>query len=132
MTERHPKINVDILITKKNTILLGLLTEKWSRGKSMYGVPGRDIHFGEHIGETVRRNIREEFDCNVTSYKIISVNANYELGNHYIGIGVVAEMDGEPKLLLPEDWKQWEWFDVNSIPGDLFPATRNLIECYKK
>ena len=98
----------------------------------MYGVPGRDIHFGEHIGETVRRNIREEFDCNVTSYKIISVNANYELGNHYIGIGVVAEMDGEPKLLLPEDWKQWEWFDVNSIPGDLFPATRNLIECYKK
>jgi 8-oxo-dGTP diphosphatase len=130
---KYPKINVDILVVNKNKILLGLLTKKWMyTGKQVYGVPGRDIRFGEKIGETVKRNIKEEFGCNVKKYTIISVNANYALGNHYIGIGVLAEIDGEPKLLIPEDWEKWEWFEKNKIPNNLFPATENLINSYLK
>lgn len=133
MIDKTPKVNVDILIVKNDKILLGLLTEKWNyQGKQVYGIPGRDIRFGEKIGATIKRNIKEEFDCNVTKYKIICVNANYELGNHYIGIGVVAEIDGEPKILIPEDWEKWEWFSKDKIPENLFPATKNLIECYLK
>jgi len=126
-------INVDILVVKDNKILLGLLTNKWKyEGQQVYGVPGRDIRFGETMGETVKRNIKEEFNCNVTKYKIICVNANYALGNHFIGIGVIAEIDGEPKNLIPEDWEKWEWFEEDVIPNNLFPATKNLVECYLK
>lgn len=133
MKNKKPGINIDILITQNNKILLGVLSEKWSdKNTEWYGVPGRDIRFGEKIGDTVKRNIKEEFGCNVTSYKIICVNANYALGNHYIGIGVVAQMDGEPNRLLAEDWKKWEWFDIDTIPQNLFPATQNLIACYIK
>jgi ADP-ribose pyrophosphatase YjhB (NUDIX family) len=130
---KAPKVNVDILAIRSNKILLGLLTKKWNYlGKEVYGVPGRDIRFGEKIGDTIKRNIKEEFGCNVTNYKIICVNANYALGNHYIGIGVAAEIDAEPKVLIPEDWVKWEWFSKDKIPDNLFPATRNLIECYLK
>jgi len=133
MSENIPKVNVDILVVRNNQILLGLLTKRWNyEGKQVYGVPGRDIHFREKIGDTVKRNIKEEFGCNVTSYKIICVNANYALGNHYIGIGVVAEMDGELKNLIPEDWERWEWFSHDKIPNNLFPATKNLVECFLK
>ena len=133
MAGKTPKVNVDILVVKGNKIFLGLLTEKWNyQGKQVYGVPGRDIKFGEKIGDTVKRNIKEEFGCNLAKYKIICVNANYALGNHYIGIGVVAELDGEPKILIPEDWEKWKWFSKNEIPDNLFPATRNLIKCYLK
>jgi len=133
MNEKIPKVNVDILVVKGDKILLGLLTEKWNyQGKQVYGVPGRDIRLGEKISDTVKRNIKEEFNCNVTKYKIICVNANYALGNHYIGIGVVAEIDGEPKILIPEDWEKWEWFSKDEIPDNLFPATKNLVECYLK
>lgn len=130
---QHPKVNVDILIVKGNKVLFGLLTNKWNyQGKQVYGVPGRDIRFGEAIGTTVKRNIQEDLGCIVRSYKVFCANANYALGNHYIGIGVLAEIDGEPKNLIPEDWEKWEWFDRNSIPKNLFPATRNLIESYLK
>jgi len=130
---KTPKVNVDILVVKGDKILLGLLTEKWNyQGKQVYGVPGRDIKFGEKIGDTVKRNIEEEFGCGVTKYKIICVNANYALGNHYIGIGVIVEIDGEPKLLLPKDWVKWEWFSKDEVPNNLFPATKNLIDCYLK
>jgi ADP-ribose pyrophosphatase YjhB (NUDIX family) len=133
MQEKRPGISVDILVTKGNKILLGLLNDKWcDPGKKYYGVPGRDIRFGEKIGETVKRNIKEEFGCNVSSYKVIAVNANYAQGNHYIGIGVVAQIDGEPKNLLPEDWEKWEWFDKDSLPKSLHPAVESLITCYRE
>ncbi|HSE60852.1 MAG TPA: NUDIX domain-containing protein [Candidatus Saccharimonadales bacterium] len=126
-----PGISVDILVMRAGHILLGLMTDQWRyEGQQVYGVPGRDIHFGERMGETVKRNIKEEFDCNVTTYKIISVNANYALGNHFIGVGVVAEMDGEPKVILRDDWVKWEWFAVSDIPSNLFPAAQNLIDSY--
>ena len=128
---QSPKVSIDILVIKNEKILLGLLTPKWlHEGKQVYGVPGRDIRFGEKIGETVKRNIKEEFNCKVTTYKIICVNANYALKNHYIGIGVLAEIDGEPKNLLHEDWEKWEWFEKDKLPDNLFPATKNLLNCY--
>ncbi len=131
VTKKSPQISVDILVIKNSKVLLGLLTKKWLyKGKQVYGVPGRDIRFGEKIGETVKRNIKEEFDCHVTTYKIISVNANYALSNHYIGIGVIAEIDGEPQNLLPKDWEKWEWFAKDKLPNNLFPATKNLLDCY--
>ena len=131
MTEKSPGINVDILVVRGDKVLLGLLTKKWNyQGKQVYGVPGRDIRFNEKIGDAVKRDIKQEFNCNVIKYEVICVNSNYALGNHYIGIGVVAKIDGEPKVLLPEDWEKWEWFTKDTIPNNLFPATKNLVECY--
>lgn len=128
---KTPSVNVDILVILNGKVLLGLMTERWNyEGRQVYGVPGREIHFGEKMGATIKRNIKEEFDCDITSYKIISVNANYALGNHFIGIGAIAEIAGEPKLLLADDWVKWEWFDTDSIPDNLFPPTKNLIESY--
>lgn len=133
MNENRPGINVDILVIKDNKVLLGLLTEKWNyKNKPAWGVPGRDIFFNEKIGDTVKRNIKDEFGCNVIDYKIICVNANYALGNHYIGIGVIAKIDGEPKILIPEDWKEWKWFEKDQLPENMFPATKNLTDCYIK
>ncbi len=131
MTEKSPGINVDILVVRGGKILLGLLTKKWNyQGKQVYGVPGRDIIFNEKIGDAVKRDIKQEFNCNVIKYEIICINSNYALGNHYLGIGVVVKIDGEPKVLIPEDWEKWEWFTKDMIPNNLFPATKNLVECY--
>ncbi len=126
-----PKVNIDILIIKDNKILLGLLSNKWLyKGKQVYGVPGRDLYFKETIGDHVKRNIKEELNCEVTSYKVISVNANYAFDNHYIGIGVLGEIAGEIELMKKDDWNSWEWFDKSNIPQNLFPAAKNVIECY--
>jgi ADP-ribose pyrophosphatase YjhB (NUDIX family) len=130
---KQPTVSVDILIIRENKVLLGLLTEQWNyQGKRAYGVPGRDILFQEKIGDTVQRNIKEEFGCSVTAHEVISVNANYALDNHYIGIGVRAQINGEPQVLLPEDWEKWEWFDLDNLPENIFPPAQNLLDSYKQ
>lgn len=124
-------MSVDILVIRNNKLLLGLMNEQWNyEGQQVYGVPGRDIRFREKMGATVKRNIKEEIDCMVTSYDIMCVNANYALGNHYIGIGITAQIEGEPKVLRADDWVKWVWFDRDDIPNNLFPPAKNLIECY--
>lgn len=131
MNAQSPKVGLNILVVKNNKVLLGLLTEKWSyQGKQVYGVPGRDLHFKESIGNGVKRDIKEELGADVTNYKVISINANYEYSNHYIGIGIKAEISGEIRRLKKEDWESWEWFDVDKIPDNLFPDAKNLIKCY--
>lgn len=128
---KTPKVSVDILIVKNRKVLFGMLSRKWLLdGKQVYGVPGREILFNDTIGDTVKRNLREEIGCSLVKYKIISINANYAFRNHYIGIGVLAEIKGKPKNLLPDDWDQWEWFDKDEIPENLFPAAENLLDCY--
>lgn len=131
MAEKLPKVNVDILVIKDNKILLGLLTREWMyEEEKVYGVPGRDLRFGEKIGEATRRIVKEEIGCEVKTYKIIAINANYALGNHYIGIGVIAEIKEEPQVLIPKDWEKWEWFHKDKIPENLFPSAKYLITCY--
>ena len=58
------------------------------------------------------------------------MNENFLLGNHFIGIGVVVEIDSEPKNLKPDDWEKWEWFDKDKIPSNLWSPAKNVIECY--
>jgi len=132
MNEKRPIVSIDILCIKDGKILTGLLTEKWwPNGKPTWGFPGREINFGETISQTIERNMKEEFgeSLKIKKYKIISINANYELGNHYIGIGIVADVEGEPELLLKNDWKRWEWFKPNLLP-ELFTPARNLLKSY--
>lgn len=131
MNQKYPELGIDILIIRNNKILLGLLTKKWAvNGTQVYGLPGRDLLFKEKMGDSVKRNISEEFDCEVTNYKIICVNANYEWGNHYINIGVLVEIEGEVKLLKPDDWEKWEWFEINKPPQNLLASAKNTIDCY--
>ena len=132
-TQTHPIVNIDILIFKDEKVLLGLLTKNWLyNGKQVYGVPGRDIRFGEEIGECVKRNITEEFNCKADSYEVFGVNANYAGGNHYIGIGITAQISGEIKLLKQEDWEKWEWFDLDKLPKNIFPSAKNALDSYMK
>lgn len=128
---KTPNVSIDIIIIRDDCILLGLLSEEWNyQDKPTYGVPGREIKFGESFGHAVERNIREELGCKLQSHSIISVNANYAFGNHYIGIGALATIEGEPQLMKPKDWQKWEWFKLHDLPDNLFPPAKNLFDSY--
>ena len=128
----EPHINVDVLIAKDDGVLLGLLSKEWLyEGKQVYGVPGRDISFNEKIVDCAARYVQEDLKCTIASHRVICVNANRAFGNHYIGIGVLVTLGSEPVISSSKDWEKWEWFDKNGLPANLFPAAKNLLECYK-
>jgi ADP-ribose pyrophosphatase YjhB (NUDIX family) len=129
---KSPVISIDILIIRNNKVLLGLFTEEWSyQGKATYGLPGREIKFGETFSQAIERDVKEELDCKLLDHSIIAVNANYAFDNHYVGIGATAIIEGEPQVTKPEDWRKWEWFALGELSVNLFPPAKNLIDSYR-
>ncbi len=128
---RNPRINLDIIIEKDNKILLGKISKKFaSKIYPCYGLPGNDLKFGETFEHSVNRQLRSELSLKMLNFKIISINSNYALNNHYIGIGIVAKVSGEVKNNRPDLWEEWAWFNKNKLPKNLFPGAKNQLKSY--
>lgn len=112
-------VGVDLILKRGKKILLGRVSEKWRTPEGEWGLPGGDVNFGETLGDAVAKNVKKEVGLTVEKFKIISVNNNFWLDNHYINIGVLVETDGEPEVKNSEDWEKWEWFDVDRLPKEL-------------
>jgi len=123
-------VGIDIIIERNNKILLGRLGEKWRSDEGGWGLLGNDLKFNEKFKDCVKRYLKDDLGLDLIKYKIISVNNNFWLGNHYINIGVLAETEGEPRLLNRDDWQEWKWFDKHNLPKKLVPPARVTLECF--
>lgn len=131
MSKKMPTASVDLIIMRGDDILLGRVSNKWEgEGEYIWGLPGREIKFRDNFEETVRKNLEEELGMELENFKVICVNNNFGFGNHYVVIGVLVSAKGEPKMLRPEDWKEWRWVSKDKIPDKLFPSAELTIKCF--
>ena len=130
----NPIVNVDILIVRDDRVLLGMPSEKWLQGKEkLWGIPGDDIQFQETIEHAVIRNLVDELGVTLRAMKILGVHENFAFGNHYIGIGVLAEIERELQLIpMSDNWQKWEWFTLDALPPNLFVAAQKTLEEYDR
>jgi ADP-ribose pyrophosphatase YjhB (NUDIX family) len=123
---------VDIIVEDPaGRILLGRISPRWSAGGQYeWGLPGREIAFGEDLWMAVARNLDAEIGLSLLSARAVSVNSNFALEDHYLTIGVAVTTAGELTNRRPEDWIAWEWWDRDDIPSRLFPAANNTLSSY--
>jgi ADP-ribose pyrophosphatase YjhB (NUDIX family) len=129
---KQPIVSIDIIIQKGNKILLGFLGKKWKNKKYEWGLPGRELLFGETIQKCIERNMTKEVGIKLLKSKVICVTENFGFGNHYVVVGVLAEGDGKPKVMKKEDFERWEWFEKKNIPDKLFPSAKLTLKCFLK
>ena len=131
MKEKYPVASVDLIIVRNNRILFGEVSEKWKdQNKYEWGLPGREISSGDDFKTTVEKNLSEELGMTLKKFEIICINNNFGFGNHYIATGILVDAEGEPKVIKPEDWKQWKWFRKDEIPDKLFPSAELTIKSF--
>lgn len=108
------------MIVKDGKVLLGLRNytpDKWKE-ISVWTTPGGRSEKGETIGETLKREVKEE--VGITDLKIEKF-----LGQT-LGVRKPDEVlvfkcstNQEPKLMEPEKFSEWKWFGENEIPDNL-------------
>ena len=125
-------VGIDLIIKKDSKILLGKLSKKWRTPAGEWGFPGGDINFGETLQKTIERNLEKELGMKLKGFEIISVNANFWLGNHYINIGALVEAEGKEKLNNKEDWEEWKWFDIKDLPEGICPPAKLTLGSFLK
>jgi 8-oxo-dGTP diphosphatase len=90
------------------------------------------LEFGETPEEALKRETLEETGLEIISTEFICVSNVISYGKHYIDLEFKAEVkDGEPKLLEPEKFTEWKWFDIDDPPKPLFKAIEYALNSYK-
>jgi len=132
--KKYPVVSVDIIIQdSKKRILLGKVSRKWAGSRrALWGLPGREVLFGESLKGCVERNLKEELNLIMISGKIVCVNSNFGYGNHYVSIGVLVKTKGILVNKRPNDWIEWRWFKKRHIPKKLFPSAERTLKTFHK
>ncbi len=133
--QKRPQVGVGVMILNdKNEVLLGL--RKNAHGEGSWCFPGGHLEFGETIFETARRETKEECNLDVKKFEIVSVYDELDHiathGKHLVNIGVQATYEGgEPKNNEPDKCEGWKWFSLDTLPENIFPASRKTLYNFK-
>ena len=134
-----PGLGVGVMILKDNKILLGLRNpdkvkaSSELQGQGTWTMPGGKVEFMERLEDAAKRELKEETDLDAVKLEFLCVNDDMTETAHYVTVGFIArEYEGEPKAMEPETILEWQWFDMEELPENLYEPSRKCIKKYKE
>ena len=127
------KINpaCDLLIISENRILLG--KRKNCFGEGLYGLPGGHLEWGEKLIDAAKRELKEETGVRGVELELITILDVLREDDHYINFGfLVKKYKGKIKLTEPQKCEGWEYFELSSLPENIFPPHQKHLDTYLK
>lgn len=134
-----PGLGVGVLIVKENKILLGLRNPDKMKasgefqGQGTWTMPGGKVEFMETLVHAAKRELEEETNLKATKLDFLCISDDMTDTAHYVTVGfIVREYKGELKTMEPETILDWQWFDLDDLPKNLYKPSQKCIEKYKK
>lgn len=121
----------------KGNLLLNKRSQKCRDEKGKWDCGGGALKFGESWEEGAKREIKEEYGCNVLKLKQVGVNNVIRIHEnqktHWIAIVFAAKLD--PKKVRIKDKEKIDeigWFKLNNLPNPLHSMYLTHLEFVKK
>lgn len=132
-------VGVGVMVIKENKILLGLRNpdkvkaSSELQGQGTWTMPGGKVEFMEKLVDAAKRELEEETSLKATKLDFLCISDDMTDTVHYVTIGFIAkEYTGEIKTMEPDTILEWNWFDLNNLPKNLYKPSQKCIEKYKK
>lgn len=129
-------IGATTILTSEGKVLLGKRLNKARAGQ--WGFPGGHVEFGESIIEAAKREILEETSLVANELKFIGainqpsqVNSSGEKKHYLQMVFTSDDFDGELQNLEPEECEEWRWFEMDSLPENIFFAHVDFLALLK-
>ena len=133
-----PGLGVGVLIVKENKILLGLRNpdkikaSSEFQGQGTWTMPGGKVEFMETLVHAAKRELEEETNLKATKLDFLCISDDMTDTAHYVTVGfIVSEYTGELKTMEPGTILEWQWFDLDELPKNLYKPSQKCIEKYK-
>jgi 8-oxo-dGTP diphosphatase len=121
-------VTIDAVVIKENKVLL--IKRGVEPFKDYWALPGGHVDWDETLEETVKREVKEELDVNVTNLKQIGIYSDPSRHpKQAINVAYAVAIEGEIKP--GDDAKEFKWFDLNKLPKLAFDH-KQIIEDYRK
>ncbi len=132
------KVGVGVMIKDGNKILLGHRSAKRKDTGGIFEpdtwtLPGGKQEYDETVEETAIREIKEETNLDIKDPEVFSVSDDFQPARHFVTIEMITEeYSGELKIMEPTKEDDWQWFDLNDLPNNIYSPSRVFIEKYKE
>ncbi|MFA6908675.1 MAG: NUDIX domain-containing protein [Patescibacteria group bacterium] len=125
------KVGLGVMVLKDGKVLMGL--RKGSHGAGEYAWPGGHLEYMESVVECAKRETREETGMEITNVRFLRLyNLKAYPPVQYIDIGMIADWaSGEPKVMEPERFESWDWYDMDHLPTPYFHTIPSYLEALK-
>mgnify|MGYP002856908980 CR=1 FL=1 len=136
--EKQVRIGIGVMIKKGNKILLGHRVNKAVDTGGIYEpdswcLPGGKQDYDETIFECAIREVKEETNLNISRLEVFGAMDDIQPDRHFVTIQVIANnYSGEVKVMEEDKQDDWQWFDLNNLPTNLYSPSRKFIEEYKR
>lgn len=136
--EKLIKVGVGVMIIDDNKILLGhrSATRKDTGGifePDTWTLPGGKQEYEETVYETAIREVKEETNLKIKNPIVFSVSDDFQSDRHFVTIEMIAkEYTGKLKIMEPTKEDDWQWFDLDNLPENIYSPSRVFIEKYKE
>jgi 8-oxo-dGTP diphosphatase len=127
--EDRPMIGIGVIVIKNNKVLLG--KRKNSHGEGSWCFPGGHLEFNEEIEECGKREVLEETGIKIKNIKLgpFTNDIFKKEGKHYVTLFLTADYDsGKVRVMEPDKFEKWEWFEWGKLPKPLFLPIQNLLK----
>lgn len=124
----RPGVGVNAIIIRGNKVLLG--KRKGWPGEGQWAFPGGRLKLYEDVKEGAVRETAEETGLVIKNLKIGPYTNDIAKSEqlHYLSLIFITEIDsGEPKLMEPDKFYEWKWFEWDKLPEQLFLPVQNLV-----
>lgn len=130
MEKERPKVGIGALVMRDGKVLIG--KRLGGHGSGTYMIPGGHLEFGESFEDCAKRETEEECGLKDLEVKgLVSLGNNIVYEKHYVGIGILLESKvGDPYNAEPEKSCDWEWYDPENIPENMFLESKKVIKNY--
>ena len=125
-------IAVHVAVFRSGKLLLG--KRRGRVGDGTWCLPGGRLEPGEHFNVGAARELGEETGLLVAAENLTLVNVTNDTTDkgHYIHFTFHApDIFGEPAVIEPEEFEQWEWFDLRDLPEPVFFGQVKLLQALR-
>ncbi len=133
VTAKRNNLCTAAVVIKDKKILLGnrVYPEK---NLSVWNFPGGRCDEGEKVEETIRREVFEEIGIQGNNLEIVNfagkVKGSWKDDQVMVFICSIYE---KPKLMEPEKFKEWQWFDIKEgLEKQFSKEVKSLLKKFLK
>jgi len=125
----YPKIGVNVFVFKNEKILFGKRIGK--TGFGTWCLPGGHFEWGESLIDAAKRELQEETGLIAEELEFLHIINDPKEETHYVHINFLAKKwHGEPKIIEPNKFAEWAWFDTDELPKEIFSGHQKFMPAF--
>ncbi|RLI93992.1 MAG: hypothetical protein DRO90_02530 [Candidatus Altiarchaeales archaeon] len=130
MPEKFPRLTVDAVILKNNSIIL--VKRKNPPFEDMWALPGGFVEYGETVENAILREVKEETGLDVKIDRIVGVYSDPDRDprGHTVSICFLCHPIGG-KLIANTDTKDAKKFNLSELPRLAFDHEKIISDALK-